>query len=69
VLTALYLLVTVRRVCQGEDDIGPRLPVLGDVTRHEMASWGPLIALTLLLGLWPGLVLTMVDPVMQGVGL
>lgn len=69
VLTALYLLVTVRRVCQGEDTIGPRLPVLGDVTGHEIASWGPLIALTLLLGLWPGLVLTMVDPVMQGVGL
>jgi NADH-quinone oxidoreductase subunit M len=69
VLTALYLLVMVRRVCQGEDNIGSRLPVLGDVTTHEMASWGPLIALTLLLGLWPGLVLTMVDPVMQGVGL
>jgi hypothetical protein len=34
-----------------------------------MASWGPLIALTLMLGLWPGLVLTLVDPVMQGVGL
>jgi NADH-quinone oxidoreductase subunit M len=69
VLTALYLLVTVRRVCQGKDAIGSRLPVLGDVTRHEVASWGPLIALTVLLGLWPGLVLTMVDPVMQGVGL
>ncbi|HEU4541541.1 MAG TPA: NADH-quinone oxidoreductase subunit M [Jiangellaceae bacterium] len=69
VLTALYLLVTVRRVCQGEDSIGQQLPVLGDVTRHEVASWGPLIAMTVLLGLWPGLVLTLVDPVMQGVGL
>ena len=70
VLTALYLLVTVRRVCQGQDTIGPRLPAtLGDVTRHEAVSWAPLIGLTVVLGLWPGLVLTLVDPVMQGVGL
>lgn len=68
VLTALYLLVTVRRVCQGEDSIGPRLPAVVDVTRHEVATWGPLIGLTVLLGLWPGLVLTLVDPVMQAVG-
>ena len=69
VLTALYFLVTVRRVCQGEDTIGPNLPVLGDVTRHEAASWAPLVALIFLLGLWPGLVLTLVDPVMQAVAL
>jgi NADH-quinone oxidoreductase subunit M len=65
VLTAWYFLVAVRRVCQGADSIGPRLAVLGDVTRHEVASWGPLVALTLLLGLWPGLVLTLVDPAVQ----
>lgn len=69
VLTALYLLVVVRKVCQGADTIGPSLPVLGDVTRHEAVSWAPLVLLTVLLGLWPGLVLTLVDPVMQGVGL
>jgi NADH-quinone oxidoreductase subunit M len=62
VLTAWYLLVVVRRVCQGDDVIGARLPVLGDVTRHEVASWGPLVALTLVLGVWPGLLLTVVDP-------
>jgi NADH-quinone oxidoreductase subunit M len=65
VLTAWYLLVTVRRVCQGDDTIGPSLPVLGDVTRLEAVSWGPLVALTLVLGVWPGLVLTMVDPAVQ----
>jgi NADH-quinone oxidoreductase subunit M len=65
VLTAAYLLITVRRVCQGADEIGSRLPVLGDVTRHEAFSWAPLIALIFVLGLWPGLVLGLVDPVMQ----
>ena len=40
VLTAWYLLAVVRRVCQGYDVIGARLPVLGDVTRHEVACWG-----------------------------
>lgn len=69
VLTALYLLATVRRVCQGDDVISQRLPVLADVTRHEAVSWSPLVALTVLLGLWPGLVLSVVDPVMQAVGL
>jgi NADH-quinone oxidoreductase subunit M len=69
VLTAFYFLVVVRRVCQGEDTIGPNLPVLGDVTRHEVASWAPLVALIVLLGLWPGLVLALVDPVMQAVTL
>ncbi|MGH8776606.1 MAG: complex I subunit 4 family protein [Jiangellaceae bacterium] len=67
VLTAWYLLVTVRRVCQGADTIGPTLPVLGDVTRLEAASWGPLVALTLLLGVWPGLVLTVVDPAVRAI--
>jgi NADH-quinone oxidoreductase subunit M len=62
VLTAWYMLVVVRRVCQGDDVIGGRLPVLGDVTRHEVVSWGPLVALTLVLGVWPGLLLTLVDP-------
>jgi NADH-quinone oxidoreductase subunit M len=65
VLTAWYLLVVVRRVCQGDDTIGPRLAILGDVTAHEAASWGPLVALTLVLGLWPGLVLGLVDPAIQ----
>ena len=65
VLTAWYLLVVVRRVCQGDDTIGPRIAVLGDVTAHEVVCWGPLIALTLVLGLWPGLVLTLVDPAVQ----
>jgi NADH-quinone oxidoreductase subunit M len=65
VLTAAYLLMVVRRVCQGRDEIGARLPVLGDVTVHEVTAWSPLVALTLLLGVWPGLVLAVTDPAVQ----
>lgn len=67
-LTAVYLLTMVRRICQGADVIGPRLSVLGDVTGIEAASWAPLVALIVLLGLWPALVLELVDPVMSGMG-
>ncbi len=69
VLTAHYLLVTVRRVCQGRDAIGSRLVGIRDVTGHEATSWGPLVALTVLLGIWPGPLLSLVDPVMQAVAL
>jgi NADH-quinone oxidoreductase subunit M len=33
-----------------------------DVHRIEVAAWSPLVALTLVLGLWPGLLLGVVDP-------
>lgn len=73
VLTAVYLLATVRRVCYGEGATGVRpagVPAsVRDVTGHEVASWGPLVALTVLLGLWPAPLLALVDPVMQAVAL
>ncbi|MBD0292927.1 MAG: NADH-quinone oxidoreductase subunit M [Jiangellaceae bacterium] len=65
VLTAWYLLDVVRRVCQGDAPGGSEVTGIGDVTPHEVASWGPLVALTLLLGVWPGLVLIVVDPAVQ----
>ena len=62
VLTAAYFLVLVRRICQGQDTIGPRLGVVRDVTAIEVWSWAPLVALTLVLGLYPGAVLDVTEP-------
>ncbi|MEU3352702.1 NADH-quinone oxidoreductase subunit M [Streptomyces sp. NPDC037389] len=72
-LTAAYLLVVVRRVCMGgevdpaaeragEMPDGPALP---DVRRHEFAAWSPLVALTVLAGLWPAALLGLTDPAVQ----
>ncbi len=68
VLTAGYLLLLVRRICQGTDTIGPRLVATGhgsalrDVTTVEVWSWAPLVALILVLGLWPGTLLVVTEP-------
>ncbi|MGH8867410.1 MAG: complex I subunit 4 family protein [Actinomycetes bacterium] len=60
VLTATYLLVVVRRVAQGAPErIGDPLP---DVARIEWAAWAPLVALALVLGLWPDALLGLSDP-------
>ncbi|QNP67480.1 complex I subunit 4 family protein [Streptomyces genisteinicus] len=67
VLTAAYLLIVVRRVCMG----GPRpvpetdAPGLSDVRGHEFAAWTPLVALTVLAGLWPAVLLGLTDPAVQ----
>jgi NADH-quinone oxidoreductase subunit M len=66
VLTAVYLLVLVRRVCQGRDGSAGRPTGSRDVTAVEVVAWSPLVALTLVLGLWPGLLLTIVDPAVRG---
>ncbi|QFY13951.1 NADH-quinone oxidoreductase subunit M [Nonomuraea phyllanthi] len=36
-----------------------------DVRRHELLAWTPLVALILLFGLWPGLLLTLTTPAVQ----
>ncbi|QGZ53036.1 NADH-quinone oxidoreductase subunit M [Streptomyces sp. QHH-9511] len=63
-LTAAYLLVVVRRVCMG----GPR-PTgespIADVQGYEFAAWTPLVALTVLAGLWPAVLLGLTDPAVQ----
>ncbi|MFG2148127.1 NuoM family protein [Streptomyces sp. NPDC048696] len=61
-LTAAYLLVVVRRVCMGTPDSRPREPRLVDVQGYEVASWSPLVALTVLAGLWPAVLLGLTDP-------
>lgn len=71
-LTAAYLLVVVRRVCMGalrpkgqtgqeEQFVKP----LADVQSYEFAAWSPLVALTVLAGLWPAVLLGLTDPAVQ----
>ncbi len=53
VLTTGYFVMMVRRVCQAV----PELPPVPDVAVDEWVAWVPLGALTLVLGLAPGLLL------------
>lgn len=53
VLTTAYFVAAVRRACQG----GPELPPLRDVAADEWVAWAPLAAVTVVLGLLPGLLL------------
>ncbi|MGW7752108.1 complex I subunit 4 family protein [Streptomyces violaceusniger] len=70
-LTAAYMLIVVRRVCMGDHPIEPRTgteperPALADVQGHELAAWSPLVALTVLAGLWPAALLGLTDPAVQ----
>ncbi|MFE9066409.1 NuoM family protein [Streptomyces violaceusniger] len=70
-LTAAYMLIVVRRVCMGDHPIEPRTdteperPALADVHGHELAAWSPLVALTVLAGLWPAALLGLTDPAVQ----
>ncbi len=59
VLTTVYFVVAVRKVCQGiqEQD------AVTDVEADEWVSWLPLVALTALLGLAPMLMLWSADMV------
>jgi NADH-quinone oxidoreductase subunit M len=63
VLTAAYLLTMVRRVCMGTsaprwlDGTGAR-----DLTRVELTAWTPLVALIVVTGLWPVLLLGLTNP-------
>lgn len=71
-LTAAYLLVVVRRVCMGGTPGAPaqaaqvpQVPHLPDVRGYEFAAWTPLVALTVLGGLWPAVLLGLTDPAVQ----
>ncbi|MEU1627791.1 NADH-quinone oxidoreductase subunit M [Streptomyces sp. NPDC020096] len=59
-LTAAYLLVVVRRVCMG--DRSAEAVQLADVQGFEFAAWSPLVALTVLAGLWPAALLGLTNP-------
>ncbi len=63
-LTAAYLLLVVRRVCMGDRPAEPP-PPLPDLRVYEYAAFGPLVALTVLAGLWPAVLLDLTDPAVQ----
>ncbi|MGW0865512.1 complex I subunit 4 family protein [Streptomyces sp. NPDC002611] len=62
-LTAAYLLIVVRRVCMGA--LPKDAPALPDVRSYEFAAWAPLVALTVVAGLWPKALLGLSDPAVQ----
>ncbi|MFI7338730.1 NuoM family protein [Streptomyces sp. NPDC050085] len=62
-LTAAYMLIVVRRVCMGPRD--QEAPALTDVRGYEFAAWTPLVALTVLAGLWPAALLGLTNPAVQ----
>ncbi|MFJ3303613.1 NuoM family protein [Streptomyces sp. NPDC086549] len=62
-LTAAYMLVVVRRVCMGA--VPQDMPKLADVHTYEFAAWTPLVALTVVAGLWPKVLLGLTDPAVQ----
>ncbi len=59
VLTAGYILWTIRRVFQGADDRSPSPP---DMSRRELAIAAPLVLFTVLLGVYPRVVLDWMGP-------
>ncbi|NBM19650.1 NuoM family protein [Streptomyces sp. GC420] len=64
-LTAAYLLVVVRRVCMGERPAAEGEAAVADVQTYEFAAWSPLVALTVIAGLWPAVLLGLTDPAVQ----
>lgn len=57
VLTAAYFLRLVRNLCQGDPAQYPAAWFAVDMGRTELVTWTPLVTLTVVLGLWPGLLL------------
>ena len=57
VLTAAYFLRLVRALCQGDPAEHPAAAFAVDLSRIELITWAPLIALTVVLGVWPPLLL------------
>jgi NADH-quinone oxidoreductase subunit M len=66
VLTTTYFVALLRRVAQGTSFQAWRDAVLmRDASRHEVLVWAPVVALVLVLGLWPGWLLDASDPVVR----
>ncbi len=64
VLTAGYLLWTLRRVFAGKNDALAKLP---DLNRREVAILAPLVVLTILLGVAPRLLMSWMSPSVDAV--
>jgi NADH-quinone oxidoreductase subunit M len=65
VLTTAYFVVMIRRVCQGVADSDS----VTDIRADEWVAWSPLLALTLVLGVAPGLMLWSAAESVAGVAL
>jgi NADH-quinone oxidoreductase subunit M len=66
VLTTTYFASVLRRVAQGTSFRAWRDAVLmRDASRFELLVWAPVVALVVVLGLWPGWLLDASDPVVQ----
>ena len=65
VLTTAYFVVMIRRVCQGVADSD----AVTDIRADEWVAWSPLLALTLVLGVAPGLMLWSAAESVAGVAL
>jgi NADH-quinone oxidoreductase subunit M len=66
VLTTTYFAGMLRRVAQGTSFQAWRDAVLmRDASAHELAVWAPVVALVVVLGLWPGWLLEASDPVVR----
>ena len=66
VLTTTYFVAVLRQVAQGTSFQAWRDAVLmRDATTHELLVWSPVVALVVVLGLWPGLLLQATDPVVR----
>ncbi|MDT0310509.1 NADH-quinone oxidoreductase subunit M [Streptomyces sp. DSM 44917] len=64
-LTAAYLLIVVRRVCTGSPAEAPGEPAPPGLRAHEYAAAVPLVALILLAGLWPAVLLDLTGPAVR----
>ncbi|HWD80446.1 MAG TPA: NADH-quinone oxidoreductase subunit M [Kribbella sp.] len=53
VLTAAYFLRLIRELCQGDPAEYPATAFAVDLSRIELVTFGPLVLLTVFLGLWP----------------
>jgi NADH-quinone oxidoreductase subunit M len=61
ILTAAYFLGLLRRLGQGL----PTGPDLDDIRADEVLTWSPLVVLTVVGGLAPGLLLGLTNPAVQ----
>jgi NADH-quinone oxidoreductase subunit M len=65
ILSAAYALWLYRRVVMG-DLIKESLKTISDMTTRERTIFAPLVVMTLLLGVYPALVLDIIGPSVEG---
>jgi len=62
ILTAGYILWTLQRVYLGSDYLGPNEEALSPITPRELRIAAPLLALAIVLGVYPRLLLDYMQP-------